>query len=90
MFKFPTLPPGDVGQTTQGIDFSISDERGCYFLDIEGGDSAERDDQGNSYMQRMVSVYVLVASYLLIYNICVRDIRTLGEVNTLANMCYTI
>jgi hypothetical protein len=37
-------------------------------------------------MQRMVSAFGLVVSNLVIYNISSRDIRTVREVNALANM----
>jgi GTPase Era involved in 16S rRNA processing len=85
-FYFKTMDSTNAGQTTRGIDISISDRLGYVCLDIEGGDSAERDEEDNSYMQRMVSAYGLVVSNLLIYNIFLKDIRTVREVNALANM----
>jgi hypothetical protein len=64
----------------------MSFNHGFVCFDIEGGDSSERDEEGNSYFQRMVSAFGLSLLNLLIYNIFLKDVRTLREVELLAKM----
>ncbi len=69
----------DAGQTTRGINVDISPQLGFICSDIEGGDGAERDEEGNSYMQRMISAFGLSVSNLLIYNIRVNELEAHGK-----------
>lgn len=81
-FKFPTIS----SQTTRGIDLAISTSLGLLCLDIEASDSSERDEEERYYIERILSAFGLAASNLLLYNLYVRDIKTVREVNALSKM----
>jgi hypothetical protein len=82
-FKYPVMDSYNAGKMTCGIDMAISHALKLACLDMEASDSCDED---NSYIQRVISAFGLTVSNLLIYNIFVRDIRTVREVNSLSKM----
>jgi hypothetical protein len=52
---------------------------------MEASDSSgERNEEDNSFIQRAISAFGIAVSNLLLYNVFVRDIRTVRELNSLA------
>jgi hypothetical protein len=84
-FAFRTMDSYNTCQTTHGIDIGISPSLKLLCLDMEASDSSgERNEEDNSFIQRAISAFGIAVSNLLLYNVFVRDIRTVRELNSLA------